>query len=199
MLEAVFEEMAIKKEVFGSLEKHVSARLRTGDNTSSLSVTQIAADLVHPERVVGFHFFNPVAVLPLLEVVRGAATDDPTVATALASGQELRKNAVLVKDSAGFVVNRLLIRLMARPSASRRRGHTGCGRRQALRPLGLPMPPFVLLQLVGPAVALHVTETLHEAFGDRFPVSETCAPWWRPTAQNLRLDPEETVRIGGDR
>ena len=74
-------------------------------NTSSLSVSDMASCLAHPERVVGFHFFNPVAVLPLVEVVRGVQTDDATLATALAVGKKLKKSCVLVKDAPAFVVN----------------------------------------------------------------------------------------------
>ena len=171
VIEAVFEEMSIKKQVFADLEKHVSASCVLATNTSSLSVTQMAADLDHPERVVGFHFFNPVAVLPLVEIVRGPATDEETLATAFDVAKSLKKNAVLVKDSAGFVVNRLLLRLMAEIFAAVDEGTPVAVADAALRPLGLPMSPYVLLQLVGPAVALHVVESLHAAFGDRFPVS----------------------------
>ena len=88
VIEAVFEEMSIKKQVFADLEKHVSASCVLASNTSSLSITQMAADLDHPERVVGFHFFNPVAVLPLVEIVRGPATDDEALATAFARRQD---------------------------------------------------------------------------------------------------------------
>jgi 3-hydroxyacyl-CoA dehydrogenase len=131
----------------------------------------MAADLDHPERVVGFHFFNPVAVLPLLEIVRAQATDEETLATAFAAARSLKKNGVLIKDSTGFVVNRLLLRLMAEIFATVDEGTPVEVADVALRPLGLPMPPYVLLQLVGPAVALHVLDNLHAAFGDRFPVS----------------------------
>ena len=169
--EAVFEEISIKKQVFADLEKHVSARCALASNTSSLSITQMAADLDHPQRVVGFHFFNPVAVLPLIEIVRGPATDEETLATAFAVAKTLKKSAVLVKDATGFVVNRLLLRWMAEIFAAVDEGTPVEVADAALRPLGLPMPPTVLLQLVGPAVALHVLENLHAAFGDRFPVS----------------------------
>jgi 3-hydroxyacyl-CoA dehydrogenase/enoyl-CoA hydratase/carnithine racemase len=169
--EAVFEEISIKKQVFADLEKHVSARCALASNTSSLSITQMAADLDHPQRVVGFHFFNPVAVLPLIEIVRGPATDKETLATAFAVAKTLKKSAVLVKDATGFVVNRLLLRWMAEIFAAVDEGTPVEVADAALRPLGLPMPPTVLLQLVGPAVALHVLENLHAAFGDRFPVS----------------------------
>jgi 3-hydroxyacyl-CoA dehydrogenase/enoyl-CoA hydratase/carnithine racemase len=171
VIEAVFEEMSIKKQVFADLEKHVSENCVLASNTSSLSVAQMAADLDHPERVVGFHFFNPVAVLPLVEIVRGPATDEETLATAFAMAKPLKKNAVLVKDAAGFVVNRLLLRWMAEIFAAVDEGTPIEIADAALRPLGLPMPPSLLLQLVGPAVALHVVENLHAAFGNRFPVS----------------------------
>jgi 3-hydroxyacyl-CoA dehydrogenase/enoyl-CoA hydratase/carnithine racemase len=171
VIEAVFEDMSIKKQVFADLEKHVSESCVLATNTSSLSVAQMATDLDHPERVVGFHFFNPVAVLPLVEIVRGPATDEETLATAFEVAKSLKKNAVLVKDAAGFVVNRLLLRMMAEIFAAVDEGTPVEVADAALRPLGLPMPPYVLLQLVGPAVALHVIENLNEAFGDRFPVS----------------------------
>jgi len=171
VIEAVFEEMSVKKQVFADLEKHVSDRCVLASNTSSLSVTQMAADLDHPERVIGFHFFNPVSVMPLIEIVRAPATDEETLATAFDVAKTLKKNAVLVKDAAGFVVNRLLLRLMAEIFATVDEGTPVEVADAALRPLGLPMSPYVLLQLVGPAVALHVEENLHAAFGDRFPVS----------------------------
>jgi 3-hydroxyacyl-CoA dehydrogenase/enoyl-CoA hydratase/carnithine racemase len=171
VIEAVFEDMSIKKQVFADLEKHVSESCVLATNTSSLSVAQMAADLDHPERVVGFHFFNPVGVLPLVEIVRGPATDQETLATAFEVAKTLKKNAVLVKDAVGFVVNRLLLRLMAEIFAAVDEGTPVGVADAALRPLGLPMSPYLLLQLVGPAVALHVIENLNEAFGDRFPVS----------------------------
>ena len=109
--------------------------------------------------------------MPLIEIVRAPATDDDTLATAFDVAKTLKKNAVLVKDAAGFVVNRLLLRLMAEIFATVDEGTPVEVADAALRPLGLPMSPYVLLQLVGPAVALHVEENLHAAFGDRFPVS----------------------------
>ena len=171
VIEAVFEEMSIKRQVFADLEKHVSDSCVLATNTSSLSVAQMAADLDHPERVVGFHFFNPVAVLPLVEIVRGPASDDETLATAFTVAKTLKKNAVLVKDSTGFVVNRLLLRLLAEIFAAVDEGTPVPVADGALRRLGLPMTPYALLQLVGPAVAFHVLENLHAAFGDRFPIS----------------------------
>lgn len=172
VLEAVFEEMKVKQQVFAELEAIVSPECVLATNTSSLSVAEMAAELAHPERVVGFHFFNPVALLPLLEVIRTQRTDDATLATAFAVGKALKKSCVLVKDAPGFVVNRILTRLMDEVTRAADDGTPIEVADRALAPLGLPMSPFVLLQLVGPAVALHVAETMHEAFPDRFTVSD---------------------------
>ncbi|MFD2081116.1 3-hydroxyacyl-CoA dehydrogenase [Actinopolymorpha cephalotaxi] len=171
VLEAVFEEMKVKQQVFAELEGIVSPECVLATNTSSLSVTTMASKLTHPERVVGFHFFNPVAILPLLEVVRGQRTDDASLATAFATAKGLKKNAILVKDAPAFVVNRILTRFMGEVTRCVDEGTPVEVADQAVLPLGLPMTPFVLLQLVGPAVGLHVAETLHEAFPDRFYVS----------------------------
>jgi 3-hydroxyacyl-CoA dehydrogenase/enoyl-CoA hydratase/carnithine racemase len=172
VLEAVFEEMKVKQQVFADLEAVVSPDCVLATNTSSLSVTDMAAHLQHPERVVGFHFFNPVAVLPLLEVVRAERTSDDALATAFAVGRSLKKSCVLVKDAPAFVVNRVLTRFIGEVTRTTDEGTPIDVADAALAPLGLPMSPFVLLQLVGPPVALHVLETLHEAFPDRFVVSE---------------------------
>ncbi len=172
VLEAVFEDMAVKKRVFAEVEAVVDPEAILATNTSSLSITEMAAELAHPERVVGFHFFNPVAVLPLLEIVRGAATDDVTLATAFAVGKALKKSCVLIRDAPAFVVNRLLTRFLGEVITAVDRGTPIEVADRALEPLGLPMTPFVLLQLVGPAVALHTSETLHGLFPHRFGVSE---------------------------
>ena len=172
VIEAVFEDLGVKKQVWAELEKIVKPEAVLATNTSSLSITEMAADLEHPERVVGFHFFNPVAVLPLLEIVRGERTDDVTLATAFAVGKQLKKSSVLVKDAPAFVVNRLLTRFLGTVFAAVDQGTPLDVANSALDPLGLPMRPLALLQLVGPAVAYHVGGTLHEAFPDRFGVSE---------------------------
>jgi 3-hydroxyacyl-CoA dehydrogenase/enoyl-CoA hydratase/carnithine racemase len=172
VIEAVFEELAVKQQVFAELERHVSSTCVLATNTSSLSVSAMASKLSHPQRVVGFHFFNPAAVLPLVEIVRGEATDDAALATAFATAKGLRKGPILVKDSPAFVVNRLLTRFMGEIIAAIDEGTEPDVADGALAPLGLPMTPIMLLQLVGTAVALHVTETLAEAFPDRFHVSE---------------------------
>ena len=199
VIEAVFEELGVKQQVFAELEQHVSPEAILATNTSSLSITAMAEKLQHPERVVGFHFFNPVAVLPLLEIVRGEKTDDASLATAFSVGKQLKKSSVLVKDAAAFVVNRLLLRFLGEVLVSVDEGTPFEVADTALAPLGLPMSPLTLMQLVGPAIALHVGETLHEAFPDRFVVSENLRKfvqagekgvWTWDASGTQSLDPE---------
>jgi 3-hydroxyacyl-CoA dehydrogenase/enoyl-CoA hydratase/carnithine racemase len=171
VIEAVFEEMGVKKTVLAELEQHVSAECVLATNTSSLSITEMASDLQHPERVVGFHFFNPVAVLPLLEIVRAEKTDDAALATAFATGKALKKSCILVKDAPAFVTNRLFMRFFGEVTKAIDEGTPFEVADKALDPLGLPMSPLQLLSFTGLPVSQHVAETLHEAFPDRFYVS----------------------------
>ncbi|MBG0560008.1 3-hydroxyacyl-CoA dehydrogenase NAD-binding domain-containing protein [Actinoplanes aureus] len=168
VIEAVFENLELKKQIWAEFEKIVSPEAILATNTSSLSITDMAAGLEHPERVVGFHFFNPVAVLPLLEIIRGEQTDDATLATAFEVGKTLKKSSVLVKDAPAFVVNRLLTRVTSEIFQAVDAGTPLDVVNVAMDPLGLPMRPIALLQLVGPAVAYHVGETLHRAFPERY-------------------------------
>ncbi|GAA1893970.1 3-hydroxyacyl-CoA dehydrogenase NAD-binding domain-containing protein [Paeniglutamicibacter psychrophenolicus] len=171
VIEAVFEELAVKKQVFAEVEAVVSPECILATNTSSLSVTEMGRDLLHPERLVGFHFFNPVAQMPLLEIARTEWTNDTALATAFALGKALRKTSVLVADEAAFVVNRILLRLMGEIANAFDDGTEASVADGALRPMGLPMSPFTLLAMVGIPVAHHVSESLHAAFGERFRVS----------------------------
>jgi len=171
VVEAVTEVLALKQRVFAELETVVSPQTVLATNTSALSVTQMAAGLEHPERVVGLHFFNPVAAMPLVEVVRAERTSPEALATGFAVAQKLRKTAVLVADRPGFVVNRLLVLLLGVIVDAVEHGTPVEVADRALRPLGLPMPPFELFDLVGPAVGLHVLRSLRADLGDRFPRS----------------------------
>ncbi|WP_444960477.1 3-hydroxyacyl-CoA dehydrogenase NAD-binding domain-containing protein [Nocardiopsis sp. M1B1] len=205
VIEAVFEKMEVKQQVFAEVEAVVSPEAILATNTSSLSITEMASKLRHPERVVGFHFFNPVAVLPLLEIVRGEATDEASLATAFATAKKLKKTAVLCKDAPAFVVNRLLTLFMGEVLGAVGEGTEPEKADRAVAPLGLPMSPLLLLQLVGPAVALHVSETLHEAFPERFAVSAELAEIVKAGktaiyAPDFSIDPEvRALLVGGDK
>ena len=173
VIEAVFEDLGVKAQALKSVEAVVAPSTLLASNTSSLSISALADSLQRPERFVGFHFFNPVAVMPLLEVVRGKRTDDVTVATAFQVAKELKKSAVLVHDAPAFVVNRILTRLLDEVLTAIDDGTPVEVVEHALDPLGLPMSPLALLDLVGPAVALHVSRTMHAAFPERFSVSSS--------------------------
>jgi len=168
VIEAVFEELGVKQDVFADVEKYVSDTAVFATNTSSLSVEQIGAKLSHPERLVGFHFFNPVAVMPLIEVVNTPSTDEATLSTAMVIAAKLRKNAVITRDTPGFVVNRILAKLLGEAMHAVDTGTPFEVVDNALKPFGLPMTPFELLELVGLKVGAHVLDTHHAAFPDRF-------------------------------
>jgi 3-hydroxyacyl-CoA dehydrogenase/enoyl-CoA hydratase/carnithine racemase len=172
VIEAVFEELGVKQEVFSNVEAVVSDTTVLATNTSSLSVEQIGARLAHPERLVGFHFFNPVAVMPLIEVVKTPATDDETLSTAMVTAKALRKNAVITADTPGFVVNRILAKLLGEAMHAVETGTPFEVVDRATAPFGLPMTPFELLELVGLTVGAHVLDTHHAAFPDRFFASD---------------------------
>ena len=191
VIEAVFEEISVKQDVFAALEDVVSEECLLVTNTSSLSVAEMATGLRHPERVVGMHFFNPVAVLPLVELVRAPATDDTTLATAWDVTKKLGKRGVLVKDAPAFVVNRLLTRQSTVLMQALESGSTLEETDEAALKLGIPMPPSALLAMVGPRVANHVLHTLHDAYPDRFPLS--------PTLENFARGEMDIVLTGGAR
>lgn len=168
VIEAVFEELGVKQQVFAEIEPIVSETAILATNTSSLSVEEIGSKLAHPERVVGFHFFNPVAVMPLIEVVNTPATDDASLATAMGVARRLGKSAVITADRPGFVVNRLLAKVMGEAARALDEGTPLPVVERALAPIGLPMGPFELIDLVGWKVAAHVQDTMVAAFPERF-------------------------------
>jgi 3-hydroxyacyl-CoA dehydrogenase/enoyl-CoA hydratase/carnithine racemase len=168
VIEAIYEELEAKQNVFAEVEKFISPEAILATNTSSLSVEQIGAKLEHPERVVGFHFFNPVAVMPLIEVVRTPHTNDESLSTAMVTAASLRKNAVITRDTPGFVVNRILAKVLGEAMHAVDTGTPFEVVEESTRPFGLPMTPFELLELVGLKVGAHVLDTHHRAFPDRF-------------------------------
>jgi 3-hydroxyacyl-CoA dehydrogenase/enoyl-CoA hydratase/carnithine racemase len=183
VLEAVVEEMSVKKRVFAEL-REVAPRAILASNTSSLSLEEMGAD-------VGLHFFNPVAVLPLVEIVRHDGTSDEVLATAWDVCKKLRKRGVVCADAPGFVVNRVLTRMTSVLMDSLEHGNTVEETDEAIVGLGMPMAPSVLLQLVGPRVANHVLETMNDAWPERFPLS--------PTLANYAEGRDEIVVVGDRR
>jgi 3-hydroxyacyl-CoA dehydrogenase/enoyl-CoA hydratase/carnithine racemase len=179
VLEAVVEELDVKQRVFEEL-REIAPEAILASNTSSLSIADMGAD-------VGMHFFNPVPVMPLVELIRTAVTDDLTLATVWDVTQKLRKRGVVVHDAPGFVVNRVLTRMTVALMDALEHGNTVEETDEAVLRLGLPMAPSVLLQMVGPRVAYHTLETMHEAYPDRFPLS--------PTLENYAVGKDEIVIV----
>jgi len=167
VLEAVVERLDVKQQVFAEL-RELAPRAILATNTSSLLVSEMGAD-------VGLHFFNPVPLMPLVEIVRTADTDDAVLATAWDVTQRLRKRGVLVRDAPGFVVNRVLTRMTSVLMQALESGNTVDETDEAMLRLGLPMAPSVVLAMVGAPVANHVLRTMHEAYPDRFPLSPALA------------------------
>jgi 3-hydroxyacyl-CoA dehydrogenase/enoyl-CoA hydratase/carnithine racemase len=199
VIEAVFERMEVKQQVFGEAESYLGPDAVLATNTSSLSVTEMAKVLKNPERVVGFHFFNPVAVMPLIEIARAERTTQQTLATAFDLAGKLKKTGILVKDSPAFLVNRILVKMLVDCLTMVDEGAHFGQVDQALLALGLPMAPFDLLDLVGLPVAFHVTETLNHTFGPgRFPlnlnlkamVEAKKAVFYLRDGKSKRIDPE---------
>ena len=167
VIEAVAERMDVKQQVFAALAAQTSADCILATNTSSLSVSEIARTVPHPERVVGMHFFNPVKKMPLVEVVKGEATSDAAVLAVAALALRLGKTPVIVKDVAGFLVNRLLgpyldeaVRLFAEGADPARLD-------RVMLEFGMPMGPLRLLDEVGLDIAAHASASLHVAYGAR--------------------------------
>ena len=168
VVEAVVERMDVKRDVFSSVEDAVRPDAVIASNTSALSISELQDSLRHPERVCGLHFFNPPHRMPLVEVVRGARTTNETMATAFRTAVKLAKTPVVVKDSAGFVVNRILGAYLTEAGHLLQEGMEVETLDRTMSRFGMPMGPARLLDEIGLDVAAHVTETLQSAFGDRF-------------------------------
>lgn len=168
VVEAVFEDMKVKKEVFKTLDEHAPAHAILASNTSSLSISEMAASTKRADRVIGMHFFNPAPVMQLIEVIRGAATSDETVAASKALAAKLGKSPVEVKESPGFVVNRLLVPMMNEAFNLLQEGIASAEDIDSAMKKGtnMPMGPFELADYTGLDIGLHTMETLFHETGD---------------------------------
>lgn len=167
VIEAIVEDMAAKKSVLRELEPRVSADCIIATNTSTLSVSEMQSVLEHPERMAGFHFFNPVDRMPLIEVVRGTETDDETVASLVALAKRLGKTPVVVKDGPGFLVNRILGPYLNEAGHFLEEYGNIEAIDRAFVEFGMPMGPLRLLDEVGLDVAQKAGKVLQAAFGER--------------------------------
>ena len=170
VVEVVVEVMSIKKKVYEELEEIVSDKCLFFTNTSGLSITEMAAITKRPGRFIGTHFFNPVPVMRLLEIIRGYETSDETLAIAKAWGEKLGKECIVVKEAPAFVVNRILCLMineaffvlgegLASPEDIDKGMVLGCNQ---------PIGPLALADLVGNDTLLHVMEGMHKELGDKY-------------------------------
>jgi len=168
VIEAAFEDLAVKRELFEELDRLLPPPAILATNTSALSVTEIAQTVGSPERVVGMHFFNPAPVLPLVEVVRTAHTGDEAFETAFAFAQRLGKEPVACNDTPGFIVNRILIPLLndcVRVLDEARVSPDDVDRAMRFG-AGWPIGPCALIDLIGVDIHVHASEALHAALGE---------------------------------
>ncbi len=167
VVEAVVEDMTVKKQLLSDLAKRCGDHTILATNTSALSLAEMAADVSHPERVIGLHFFNPAHLMPLVEVVALDHTSPEVTATALRFVQSIGKTPVLVKDRPGFVVNRILMPYLLGAVQLAETMRDPWKIDDAMMEFGMPMGPLRLLDEIGFDVALHVMGTLSRAFPDR--------------------------------
>ncbi len=168
VIEAAFEDLGVKRELFGELERIVEPDAILATNTSALSVSEIAAATATPERVVGMHFFNPAPVLPLVEVIRTAHTSDQVFDRAYAFAQRLGKEPVACNDTPGFIVNRILIPLLndcVRVLDEARVAPDDVDRAMRFG-ANWPIGPCALIDLIGVDVHVHASGALHAALGE---------------------------------
>ncbi len=183
VIEAIVENLGVKQEVFAETAKHVAEGAVLASNTSSLSIAGIGARTPHPERVVGMHFFNPVHKMPLVEVIAAEGSDPAAVNTVFAFTRKLGKTPVLVKDTPGFLVNRLLMFYSTEALWLLDAGYRIEDVDRVMTDWGMPMGPMALTDEVGIDVATKVAHILHDAFSDRLPLPE----WLDKAPQSGRL------------
>ncbi|OYW30600.1 MAG: hypothetical protein B7Z47_03465 [Chthoniobacter sp. 12-60-6] len=169
VIEAATESMDLKKKIFADLAARVSDDTILATNTSALSVAELAKTVPHPERVIGLHFFNPVHRMPLVEIITLPETSEDVLATVISFVQKLGKTPVVVKDSPGFLVNRILVPYLMEAVRLHESGIPVKDIDDAMLEFGMPMGPMRLLDEIGLDVAAHVAKTLASAFPDRFP------------------------------
>jgi len=173
VIEAAVENLELKKKLFQHLDELVSADTILATNTSALSISEIAAATRHPERVVGLHFFNPLHRMQLVEVIAARQTAPEVLAHTLRFAQQIGKLPVLVKDSPGFLVNRILMPYLVEAGQLFETGASLADLDNVMLDFGMPMGPMRLLDEVGLDVSLHVAETLAEKFSNRLHVPES--------------------------
>jgi len=168
VVEAVFEDLALKQSMVAEIEKNAAPRTIFASNTSSLPIHQIAAQATRPEQVIGLHYFSPVDKMPLVEVIPHAGTSPQTISTTVALAKKQGKTPIVVADRAGFYVNRILAPYMIEAMHCLLEGEPIESIDHALVQFGFPVGPVQLLDEVGIDVGTHIMPILQQAWGERF-------------------------------
>lgn len=168
VIEAATENWEIKQDLFKELDRHAPSPAILASNTSSISITKIAAVTSRPEKVIGMHFMNPVPIMPLIEVISGYRTSAEVVKQVVALGQSIGKKPVEVNDYPGFVANRILMPMINEAIISLQEGVAGVTNIDAVMKLGMahPMGPLQLADFIGLDVCLSILNVLHDGFGN---------------------------------
>jgi 3-hydroxybutyryl-CoA dehydrogenase len=168
VIEAIYEDLEAKSKLFKTIDRVVAAETLLASNTSSISISALAATVSRPERFLGLHFFNPVPVLPLVEVVRGLQTSAAALERAMEFAEALGKSPILVQDVPGFAVNRILLPMINEAVFVLSDGVAGRDEIDSAMTLGAshPMGPLALADLIGLDVCLSIMEVLHRDLGD---------------------------------
>jgi 3-hydroxybutyryl-CoA dehydrogenase len=168
MIEAVIEDAAVKEDVFRRADEVLPDESVLASNTSSIPITSLAAVTGRPDRVIGMHFFNPVPVLKLVEVIRGLETSDETAAAIVALAEELGKTPAEARDFPGFVSNRILMPFINEAAYALMEGVAEAEAIDTIAKLGFahPMGPLALADLIGLDTCVAIMEVLHEGLGD---------------------------------
>ncbi|MEK7747481.1 MAG: 3-hydroxyacyl-CoA dehydrogenase NAD-binding domain-containing protein [Nitrospirota bacterium] len=168
VIEAIFEDVSVKQKLFCELELVCSENTLLTSNTSSLPISAIAAPTKRPEKVIGFHFFNPAPAMKLVEIIPGMATSRETIDDLVMFSESIRKIPIRVTECAGFLVNRLLMPYLNEASMSLQEGEAEASALdKTMVAFGMPMGPFALLDTIGIDVSVKVAEILYDAYGPR--------------------------------
>jgi len=168
VIEAAPEDLRLKQSLFRALDRVCSPGAILASNTSALSISALGAATTRPGKVLGVHFFNPVYAMPLVEIIPGLATDQQTVDDAVGFAESLRKAPIVVKECAGFLVNRLLLPYLNEAVLCLQEGVASRQEMdQAMLAFGMPSGPFALLDHIGLDVSRHAARILHESYGPR--------------------------------
>jgi 3-hydroxyacyl-CoA dehydrogenase / enoyl-CoA hydratase / 3-hydroxybutyryl-CoA epimerase len=187
IIESATQQLHIKQQIFVSLSTRCRPDTILATNTSAIPIHQIASVISHPERLIGLHFFNPVHRVKLVEVVRTESTSEHTLATTLAYVRHLGKIPIVVKDSPGFLVNRILMPYLVEAASMFEQGGDPEEIDNAMLDFGMPIGPLRLLDEIGLDVAMHIAQTLANAFPNRMKI---------PTVVQKLLTTGHTGRIG---